>query len=381
MKDKMVAIQEENARFKMELLDIQEYNKRLQTQLETSSVYAENKMALIREENEGLKTKLVEIQKQLRTQLEAASIDSENKMTLMKKENERLKVKSLEMQEEIRQLKSQLEGLTVQERNKEVGSIQPSNPSEKTIIKEGISMNPFKWFKQDSQQVEERKMEGSKPEFRGSVILSGHTKYVSCLEILPTGELASGSHDNTIKIWNITTGACVKTLKGHKNESAMAMGIKCIKLLPTGELASSSLDNTIKIWNIKKGSCIATFSETSTLCFELFAGQLISGTYSRSIKLWDIKTGRSEARYLHGMEDIPYCLKYLPTGELAIGCLSSKIIILDFKATNIRSILLGHSRRITSLVLLLTGELVSSSDDTQIRIWDIQAATCQKTRA
>jgi WD40 repeat protein len=39
--------------------------------------------------------------------------------------------------------------------------------------------------------------------------------HVLCLLLLSNGQLASGSGDKTIKIWNTVTGDCIKTLEGH----------------------------------------------------------------------------------------------------------------------------------------------------------------------
>ena len=45
--------------------------------------------------------------------------------------------------------------------------------------------------------------------------LSGHTTFVTCLVKINESTIASGSSDETIKIWNSTTGNCVRTLSGH----------------------------------------------------------------------------------------------------------------------------------------------------------------------
>jgi WD40 repeat protein len=44
--------------------------------------------------------------------------------------------------------------------------------------------------------------------------LQGHTKYVSSVAWSPDGrQLASGSRDNSIRVWDATTGASVATLE------------------------------------------------------------------------------------------------------------------------------------------------------------------------
>ena len=46
--------------------------------------------------------------------------------------------------------------------------------------------------------------------------LAGHSYSVYCVKKLSDTLLASGSDDDTIKIWNFKTGERLRTLKGHK---------------------------------------------------------------------------------------------------------------------------------------------------------------------
>ena len=59
----------------------------------------------------------------------------------------------------------------------------------------------------------------------------------------PDGQrLASASLDNTIKIWDATTGDCQATLEGHSN------AVISIAFSPDGQrLASASRDSAVKI--------------------------------------------------------------------------------------------------------------------------------------
>jgi len=74
--------------------------------------------------------------------------------------------------------------------------------------------------------------------------LQGHTSCVSCLSLIKPNILASGSKDNTIKIWNLDDQSCIHTLQGHTDS------VWCLSLIKQNILASGSDDNTIKIWNL-----------------------------------------------------------------------------------------------------------------------------------
>ncbi|MBD2208177.1 WD40 repeat domain-containing protein, partial [Calothrix sp. FACHB-168] len=78
--------------------------------------------------------------------------------------------------------------------------------------------------------------------------------------------LASGSDDNTVKLWDVQTGDCRLTLAGH-DSSVTSVAWSGDNLT----LASGSHDNTVKLWDVQTGDCIATFSH------KLYAGLKIKG--------------------------------------------------------------------------------------------------------
>ena len=70
------------------------------------------------------------------------------------------------------------------------------------------------------------------------------------MELIDSNTIASGSYDNTIKIWNLNNSSCIKTLEGHTND------INCLELINSTTIASASDDHTIKIWNLNESRCI-----------------------------------------------------------------------------------------------------------------------------
>jgi WD40 repeat protein len=85
---------------------------------------------------------------------------------------------------------------------------------------------------------------GSRSDLIGSTshLYTGHSDGFNCLIELKNGYLASGSLDETIKIWNTETGDCIKTFSGHSDS------VNCLISLKNGYFASGSSDNTINLW-------------------------------------------------------------------------------------------------------------------------------------
>jgi WD40 repeat protein len=74
--------------------------------------------------------------------------------------------------------------------------------------------------------------------------LTGHTDDVNALELLDNGDLASGSNDDTIRVWNGATFEYKFNLTGHTKN------VNTLKLLPDGNLASGSDDKFVIVWNL-----------------------------------------------------------------------------------------------------------------------------------
>jgi WD40 repeat protein/ankyrin repeat protein len=205
--------------------------------------------------------------------------------------------------------------------------------------------------------------------------LTGHTSRVNCLTVLLDGKLASGSSDDTIKIWGARQGKYEAILTGHKSE------VKCLTMLPDGRLASGSNDTTIKIWDVKQGKCEATLTGHTHWVFCLTVlpdGKLASCSYDTTIKIWDVKQGKCEATLTEHTDLVSY-LTVLPDYRLASGSRDKTIKIWDAEKGKCETTLTGHTNVVSCLTVLPDGRLASGSHDETIKIWDVKQGKCEAT--
>eukprot|EP01102_Stenamoeba_stenopodia_P016472 TRINITY_DN5760_c0_g1_i2.p1 TRINITY_DN5760_c0_g1~~TRINITY_DN5760_c0_g1_i2.p1 ORF type:complete len:320 (-),score=55.62 TRINITY_DN5760_c0_g1_i2:97-1056(-) len=118
--------------------------------------------------------------------------------------------------------------------------------------------------------------------------LKQHTKSVMSLCELGNGHVVSGSLDNMLKVWNMTTKQVIHSLVGHSNWVWC-----CIPLRGGGVnnniVASASDDKTIRIWDSTTGECLQVLPEHTHYrrqLAELSDGTMLSGSLDRTIQVW-----------------------------------------------------------------------------------------------
>jgi WD40 repeat protein len=121
-----------------------------------------------------------------------------------------------------------------------------------------------------------------------SVVLRGHNAPVDCAIYSPDGRyIASVSNDEIIKIWDVKSAKCIKTIKDDSD------GIYCVKFTPDGKYIISATSVGIKIWDVESGVCIKTFQDDISRIYAADISNdgryvIYASTYDYGIKIWDL---------------------------------------------------------------------------------------------
>ena len=148
-------------------------------------------------------------------------------------------------------------------------------------------------------------------------ILAGHSDNVSALAFSPDSRtLATGSFDNTIRLWDVETDAHKFTLTGHTGY------IESVAFSPDGNtLASASRDGTVRLWDTISGAHKATLTGyTNTVAFSPDGKTLASagGLNHKDIQLWDVTTGTDKSTLTGHTREVSH-IAFSPDGKTLIS--------------------------------------------------------------
>ena len=99
----------------------------------------------------------------------------------------------------------------------------------------------------------------------------------------------SGSNDETVRLWDLRTGQCVRVMEGHTDAvQSVSMDSACRTAV------SGSDDGTVKLWDLDSGRCINTYQHDQrvrNVMMHESGGSFLSVGYGLSIKAWATALG------------------------------------------------------------------------------------------
>jgi Tol biopolymer transport system component len=186
--------------------------------------------------------------------------------------------------------------------------------------------------------------------------------------------LASGSYDNSVIIWNASTGAKLAVF----NNKQIMDTVYCVTWSPDGTLVAIGLANgSIYIMDVEEEKLVYWLYEhgrsVTGLAWSPDGKELASGSLDGTVILWDTVKGES-IRYIENRNKEVSNLAWSPDGNMVMVNLRSEIIIWDPASGEVlQSIDTTFTR---SAAWSPDGKILAYSmgdDPDEIYFWDVSA--------
>jgi WD40 repeat protein len=188
----------------------------------------------------------------------------------------------------------------------------------------------------------------------------------------PDGKTAlSGSYDHTVRLWDLATGAELRTFEGHTE------AILSVAFSPDGKTAlSGGQDKAIRLWDLATGREIWSYKGykewVTSVAFSADGKTALSGSDDKTLRLWDLARG-AEIRKFTGHTAGVYSVAFLPDGKMALtGGRDGTLRLWDLgSGREIRKIG-GKLGNVMSLAVTRDGKAALSANmDRTVTLWDL----------
>jgi len=214
-----------------------------------------------------------------------------------------------------------------------------------------------------------------------SVLLKGHAQLVTGVALSPSevNHVASSCADGQLKIWDISSGVCLRTLCENDKRLSCVSYSKDGSRLITGDWAY-----TTRVWDIGSSSVVVNLNghagKITAARYRPDGMFLLTSSEDKSMRAWDMRKGAS-VEY-KAPDEVLDCRWSADGQKVIAACKDASILIFDARIpTTPFQVLKGHSEWVTCVDVSEDGtQILSGSVDRTLKVWDVKTwsllATC-----
>ncbi len=198
-----------------------------------------------------------------------------------------------------------------------------------------------------------------------------HTNAIWHLKYLPykNGYVASASADATVNVWDTLTWTSIQRYTNHIDR------VFSLDQIDNDTMVSGSDDQTIQIWKISTGETLKIINVNVAVyvvrVFSIEYKQIVCGTAgtSNNLKIYNYETG-DLIRTLFGHSLDVNSIEMLSKQFMASGGDDQKVIIWDLSSYSIKYNLTGHANQVRCIKRLSSNLMASGDSKGKIIIWN-----------
>ncbi|KAK6216296.1 Trehalose-6-P synthase/phosphatase complex subunit [Pestalotiopsis sp. IQ-011] len=188
--------------------------------------------------------------------------------------------------------------------------------------------------------------------------IPGHGEAILAAQFSPknSSRLATGSGDNTARIWDCDTGTPKHTLTGHSG------WVLAVSWSPDGsKLATGSMDKTVRIWDPESGKAVGRPLSGHSKWVTNFAWEpyhqwrdgtprLASASKDATVRIWIVNTGQTE-HVLSGHKSNVSCVRWGGKGLIYTSSHDKTVKVWNAVDGTLKHTLSAHAHWVNHLAL------------------------------
>jgi len=211
-------------------------------------------------------------------------------------------------------------------------------------------------------------------------VLRGHEGSVVSVSYSQDGVwIASGSWDNTVRIWDAESGEERAVLRGHEGPvCSVAFSPGGDRIVSGSGSYEERVDNTVRLWDARSGAELAVFRGhewfVSSVVFSPDGRRIVIGSYDITVRVWDAESG-AELAVLCENDHQVIGVDFSPSRDQIVGgSMDDTVRVWDVGSGRELAVLRGHEGTVNGVVFSLDGRrIVSGSSDKTVRVWDAES--------
>lgn len=198
----------------------------------------------------------------------------------------------------------------------------------------------------------------------------GHTQDVKNVAISHDNRYgASVGVDQTIRIWDLTSGKEDKAIRGHSKE---VWGVAFHPSLR--QVLSASWDGTVRVWDLIDGKELRRFThpkDVNSVALNRDGTQVLVGCDDGSSYLWNFSTGEEIKRF-PGHTNFVYGVAFAPDGRhVASGSVDRTARVYDLTTGTLVKSFEGHGDAVAFVGFSADSKYLFTCGDNFVRQWEI----------
>ena len=217
---------------------------------------------------------------------------------------------------------------------------------------------------------------GDRPKRR--LDLTGHTDSVLSAAFSSDGtQVATGSADSTVRVWDTSTGETVAVLAGHDGD------VTGVALAANGRMvASRGVDGTLRLWALREGRVLRDDTEAVLYARWSPDGRWVAtGGEAGVLRVYDTRDWR--VRSVANMRGVINAVDFDAGGRVLAGGLGDEqeggVLVVDDPGSGQRAV--AHlDRPVQAAAFMSRGGGILSADDAGLRLWTVDGSRLRASR-